>query len=109
MSAANRTALFWGTVLILLGLAFLLNNFNVIPGQFIAWWPLLVMGAGLWLVVQTLSRRRGGGLVGGILLLALGGYWLARNLGWAGDGLFLPVLLIALGTGLLLQRWVREP
>ncbi|MCC6190000.1 MAG: hypothetical protein IT318_13275 [Anaerolineales bacterium] len=109
MPAANRNALFWGTVLILLGLAFLLNNFNVIPGQFIAWWPLLVMGTGLWLVAQTLPRRRGGGLVGGILLLALGGYWLARNFGWAGDGLFLPVVLIALGTGLLLRTLVREP
>jgi hypothetical protein len=106
---ANRNAFIWGILLILAGLVFLLANFNAIPGQVLNWWPALVIGAGLWLLLSALTRRRGGGLVGGVLLLAMGGYWLARNLGVVGDGLFLPVLLIALGAGTLLRGFLREP
>jgi lia operon protein LiaF len=109
MSAPNRNIFFWGILLILAGLIFLLANFNAIPSQVLDWWPVLVIGAGLWLLASALTRRRGGGLMGGVLLLALGGYWLARNLGMVGDGLFLPVLLISLGTGTLLRVFLREP
>jgi hypothetical protein len=108
MPTPNRSVLFWGTVLILAGLVFLLGNFNLVPGQVLDWWPILVLGAGLWLLAQALTQRRAGGLTGGLLLAALGGYWLARNLGWADDGLFLPVLLIALGAGMLLRTFMRE-
>jgi hypothetical protein len=109
MPASNRNALFWGILLVVAGLLFLLDNFGAIPGQVMDWWPILVLGAGLWLLVRAFGRRRGGGLVGGVLLVGLGGFWLARNLGWVGDGLFLPVLLIALGTGTLLRGFLREP
>jgi lia operon protein LiaF len=109
MSAPNRSAFFWGIVLILAGLVFLLVNFDAIPGPVLAWWPVLVIGAGVWLLARVVTRRQGGGAVGAVLLLALGGYWLARNLGVAGGGLFLPVLLIALGVGTLLRGFLREP
>jgi hypothetical protein len=109
MPASNRSSFLWGILLILAGLVFLLVNFDAIPSQVLDWWPLLVIGAGVWLLARALARRRGGGLVGGVLLLALGGYWLARNLGLVGDGLFLPVLLIALGAGTLLRGFLREP
>lgn len=42
-----------GGILIILGGAFLLRNFGVLPGGFIAaFWPLLLIGVGLYLLVQ---------------------------------------------------------
>jgi hypothetical protein len=108
MPANNRGGLFWAILLIVLGTVFLLNNFNLVPGAVIDWWPVLVIGAGLWLLGQAATRRGGGGLVGGMVLLALGGYWLALNFGVVDDRLFLPVLLIALGVGLLLRAFSRD-
>jgi Domain of unknown function (DUF5668) len=109
MSASNRGALVWGIVLVLLGLVFLLNNFNVVPGGVLDWWPVLVLGAGVWLLGQGLTRRRGGGLVSGTVLLALGTFWLLSNFGRVDDQLFVPILLIAIGVGLLLRSLLRAP
>jgi uncharacterized membrane protein len=67
-------------------------------------WPVLVIGAGVWLIGGAAVRRQGGGLVAGILVLALGAFWLLENFGKANDQLFLPILLIALGVGLLLRN-----
>lgn len=103
MNESRRGALIGGIVLIVLGALFLLDNLSLIPGGITDWWPILVVGAGLWLLAQAIRRRRSGGLVGGTLLVGLGGYLLANNLGLVGEGLFLPVLLIALGAGLLLR------
>jgi len=103
MSDSNRGGLFWGILFVLLGLGFLLNNFGLLPSGFNAW-PLFVMGAGLWMVGQAVVRRDGGGLTGGIVVLALGTFWLLQNYGRADDRLFLPILLIALGVGLLMRN-----
>ncbi len=105
MSDSNRNGLFLGIVFVLLGLGFLLNNFGLLPSGF-DWWPLFVMGAGLWMVGQAVAQRDGGGLTGGIVVLALGAFWLLQNYGRADDRLFLPVLLIALGVGLLLRNFL---
>jgi hypothetical protein len=42
-------------------------------------------------------------------VLALGAFWLLENYGRVNGRMFLPVLLIALGTGLLLRNffWSR--
>ena len=100
LTKSNRTALFWGFALILAGLIFLLNNFEIIPGSLFNWWPVLVIGAGLWMLVQAMARRSPG-LVAGVVLTSLGTYWLLNNPHLVDDGAFLPVLLIALGAGLL--------
>ena len=81
MSRANRGALFWGAVLVLLGLVFLLNNFHIVPASLAQWWPVPLLGLGLLLFGRGLARRRGGALVTGTVLLALGGFWLLDNLG----------------------------
>jgi hypothetical protein len=107
MTKPNRTALFWGFVLIAAGLLFLLYNFNMIPGRFRDWWPVLAIAAGLWLLVQAIARR-GQGLVGGVVLSSLGTFWLLDNQGRVAGVEFLPVLLIALGVGLLLRGLVRR-
>jgi hypothetical protein len=107
MSTPNRSALFWGVLLVLLGLAFLLDNFNLIPGGVVDWWPLLVIAAGLWLLVPALAGRAGGGIMGGVVLLALGTFWLLDNFGRVDNRLFVPILLISIGVGMLLRSLVR--
>ena len=108
MNESRRTALIGGFILIALGALFLLDNFNVVPGNVVDWWPVLIVGAGVWLLAQAFQRRRHGGLVGGTLLVGLGGYWLLDNLGRINADLFLPVLFISLGVGLLLRVFVPE-
>jgi hypothetical protein len=108
MSRANRGSLFWGALLLLLGLVFLLNNFNLAPANLIQWWPVFVVGAGIWLFGQGLVERGAGRfgngqIVAGTVLAALGGFWLLDNLGRADERLFVPILLIALGVGLLFR------
>jgi hypothetical protein len=104
LSRANRGALLWGVLLVLLGLVFLLNNFHLVPQSLWQWWPLPVVGAGLLLVGRGAARRQGAGLVAGTVLTCLGAFWLLANLGRADERLFIPVLLIALGVGLLLRN-----
>jgi hypothetical protein len=103
MSRANRGALLWGVLLVLLGLVFLLNNFHLVPVGLWQWWPLPVLGAGLLLLGRGAARRQGASLVAGMVLAALGVFWLLDNLGRVDERLFVPVLLIALGVGLLLR------
>jgi hypothetical protein len=43
--------------------------------------------------------------VGGVVVLALGAFWLLESYGRVNGRMFLPVLLIALGTGLLLRNF----
>jgi hypothetical protein len=104
MSSNRGSGLFWGILLIVLGLGFLLNNFNLVPEGIFSLWPLLVIGAGLWMVGRAAVRHAGQGLVGGIVVLALGMFWLLENYGRVSRQMFLPVLLIALGLGLLLRN-----
>ncbi len=48
----------WGVLLIILGVLFLLNNFNVFRLTWELTWPLAILGAGIWMLVSfALSRR----------------------------------------------------
>jgi hypothetical protein len=42
-------------------------------------------------------------LIAGTVLASLGGFWLLDNLGRMDERLFIPILLIALGIGLLFR------
>jgi hypothetical protein len=103
MSRANRGTLLWGSFLTLLGLVLLLYNFHLVPPTWLQWWPVLVLGGGLWLLGRGLAERQGASLVAGTVVGALGGFWLLDNLGRMDERLFIPILLIALGVGLLLR------
>ena len=103
MSRANRSVLLLGAILVLLGLVFLLNNFHVVPESYVQWWPVLVLGAGIWLLGRGLVERQGASLVAGTVAAALGGFWLLDNLGRVDERLFVSILVIALGAGLLLR------
>ena len=99
----KNSQLFWSVLLIVLGLGFLLHNFNLVPEGLFSLRPLIVIGAGAWISGEAL-RRRGRGLVGGVVVLVVGAFWLLENYGRVRGPMFLPVLLIALGAGLLLQN-----
>jgi len=99
----RNSQLFWSVLLIGLGLGFLLHNFNLVSEDLFSLWPLIVIGAGAWISAEAV-RRRGRGLAGGVVVLALGAFWLLENYGRVRGPMFLPVLLIALGAGLLLQN-----
>jgi hypothetical protein len=107
MLRSRRWAAFWGVLLIVMGAAFLLQEFNLIPEGFLQWWPILVVGAGLWLLARGFAERRGGALIGGTLVSTMGVFWLLQNLGRVPERIFLPVILIALGAGLLLRSLLR--
>ncbi|MGH2522343.1 MAG: LiaI-LiaF-like domain-containing protein [Anaerolineales bacterium] len=104
MSGSSRSSLIWGVLLVILGLGFLLNNFGLVPKGIASLWPLLVIGVGLWMLGRAVARRAGEELVGGIMMLALGAFWLLQNYGRVDNRSFLPVLLIALGVGALLRN-----
>lgn len=103
MLRSRRWTAFWGVVLILVGVAFLLQAFNVVPASLTRWWPILVIGAGAWLLARGVSERRGGALIGGTLVSTMGVFWLLQNLERVDERVFAPVILIALGAGLLLR------
>jgi hypothetical protein len=103
----NRNAILSGLSLIALGGILLLNNLRMIPPAVAQWWPVALIGGGVWRVGRAVQQRRGGQLVGGVVVSALGLYWLAQNLGRLDDRLFLPILLIALGIGLLARNFIR--
>jgi hypothetical protein len=107
MLRSSRWTAFWGVVLIGVGAAFLLQNFNLVPPGITQWWPVAVIAAGLWLLARGFTERRGGALIGGALVSTMGVFWLLDNLGRVDGRAFAPVLLIALGAGLLLRTLVR--
>ena len=52
----NRSNIFWGGVLILLGTLFLLQTQNIIPSIFPYIWPLGLILVGLWIIVSVYWR-----------------------------------------------------
>jgi hypothetical protein len=57
----RRSEVFWGSMLVILGGLFWLRAAGVLRGDVLGWfWPLLVAGAGVWILVGgwTSSRRR---------------------------------------------------
>ena len=97
--------------MIFLGFYFLASNLGVMPEGFSLGqlWPLLLIIPGAINLSRTLSaragdawsERRGTHLVGSLVLLGLGFYFLADELGFSVEGLLVPILLLLIGIGLL--------
>ena len=50
----RRGELFWGTLLILLGVLFFLKTAGYLAGDVFSWfWPFMVIAAGLWVLLGT--------------------------------------------------------
>lgn len=106
MSSVNRSALFGGLALIVVGVLFLLNNVGLVPPAAARFWPVLIIVAGVWLLGSALRRRRGG-FVGGVVVLTAGVLLLLQNFDYVPDSAFGPAMVIAVGAGLLLRGLVR--
>jgi hypothetical protein len=103
-----RGGLFWPVLLIIVGVLFLLKNFNVLTGDvgstLLKLWPLLLVLIGLDSLLQ------GNGLAGPVFLIGLGAVFLLNNFGhlpWNAWELILrlwPVLIIAIGLDIFIGR-----
>ena len=59
LEPAKSGSVFWGVVLIGLGVLFLLANFDVIDyGSLFDFWPVAVIGLGIKIVFDSMSRSR---------------------------------------------------
>jgi hypothetical protein len=106
MSARDRSTLITAVALMLVGAAMLLYNFDLLPPGLYNLWPIPVIAVGLGLLARA-ATRQGRGMVGAVLVLTLGVFWLLENYEKATDRMFVPVVLIALGTGLLLRYFFQ--
>jgi hypothetical protein len=95
--------LFWGLLLLGAGILMILINLDLIPQSIANLWPIPVVLAGIWLIVIAARRPRARGLTAGIVVTAVGAFWLAESFNWIEEDLFLPVLLISLGLGILFR------
>ncbi len=97
-----------GSLLILLGLLFTLDNFGVIDaGQVWDYWPLILIGVGL---AKVVSRRRADQRMGGVILILVGGLFLLRTLhiAWFRFHDVWPFLLLLAGGAMIWQGVSRK-
>jgi hypothetical protein len=53
----RRGELFWGPLLVLLGVLFFLKAAGILPGDVLSWfWPFLIMAVGAWILLGALYR-----------------------------------------------------
>ncbi len=95
--------LFWGLLLLGAGVFLLLVNLSLIPADIADLWPVPVVLVGIWILVAAVRRPRGRGLTAGIVVTAIGFFWLAESLNWITEDLFLPILLMSIGLGVVLR------
>lgn len=103
MAGAKNLKILPGLLILALGVALLLNNFDIVDlGGLKVFWPLALVAFGLHLFFERKSRVFGG------VLAAVGVGLQVENLGWADIPWgrirdFWPLLLIALGASMLLK------
>jgi Domain of unknown function (DUF5668) len=91
-----------GLILVAIGALFLLDNLHIVHvSTWFAYWPVILIAVGLVKLVD--SQHTGGQIAGGVLM-AVGGLFLADNLGFVRIDQLWPLILIAIGLFLL---WAR--
>jgi len=100
---------FWGLVLIVLGVLFLLDQMGRVDfGDLISgWWPLILVAAGLWQLISSNFQE----LAGGLFLIALGALFQLAKLEILGQNIWhyvWPVLIIGLGLWVLIGAFRRS-
>lgn len=111
MKKAWFDRIFGGAVLIGIGILFLLQQLNIIDvsiGSIIStYWPLILVYIGFKNLVTSHGEK--GSFLGGFIMIAVGGYFQSRALGWIGvsPGDFfrslIPVVLIICGVYVILK------
>jgi hypothetical protein len=110
MRTRNRS-LFWGSLLVALGVVWLLRSAEVIDPD-VSIWPFLLLGLGAWLLAEALVQRswRDGGSVLPLVLIAIGGVYLLRDLDVIDrDVSVWPLVLIAIGVGIVVSAVPGRP
>ncbi len=95
-----------GGILILLGILFALDNFGILDaGTIWDYWPLILIGFGLSKILRWGEQR-----VGGIVLIAIGSFFLLQTLhiGWFRFRHLWPFLLLLVGGTLIWQALARK-
>lgn len=91
-----------GLILIAIGALFLLDNLHIVHvAAWFAYWPVILIAFGLVKLVD--STHQGGRIAGGVLM-AVGGIFLADNLGYLRIDQMWPLILIGIG---LFMLWAR--
>jgi hypothetical protein len=96
-------AIFWGLLLIVAGGGLILTHLGIIPATFQELWPAGVILVGLWWIAVATRARRGRGLTAGLVIVGMGGFLLARQIWGVAEELFIAVLLLAIGLGVMLR------
>jgi lia operon protein LiaF len=109
MQSAIIHRLFWGMIIVAVGILFLLNQIGVISmsiGEiFSTFWPVFMIVFG----IQALLLQSAGGFWWNPIVILLGFFFLGQNLNWfdwsLGDAIRLvwPVALILFGIGMIFQ------
>jgi len=103
-----RNRMLWGLLFVAVGITAFLSELEVLPADILQLWPILLIVVGLWLALSAIGTAAGRGLTGGLVVAAVGAYLLAEKLGAVPDELLLPVLLVAIGLGLVLRPLVSS-
>jgi len=93
-------------ILIGVGALFFLNNLHILPVRDVArYWPAILIAVG---IIQLVDSAFAAGRTSGGVLVAIGSFLLARNLGYLDFRLrdMWPLILIAIGLLMLLDRTV---
>lgn len=97
-----------GLIILALGVALLAHNFELVSfGELKKWWPMLVIALGVQWAVEGRNK------LFGALAVVAGGALQLDTLGlvdveWRRMWRFWPVLLIAVGLGMILQKGGRD-
>jgi len=97
-----------GLVLIAVGAIFFLDNLHIFRiHDLLSYWPVILVAAGLFQIIDCGTTM---GKIGGGILAAVGGVFLARNLGYLpiGWGEMWPLILVAVGVLMLANRITGE-
>jgi Domain of unknown function (DUF5668) len=103
-SSAGIHALIPGIILVGIGALFLLDNLHIVhAGNFFEYWPVILIAIGL---VQLVDADHTGRRIAGAVLMAVGGIFLADNLGLLSFRIedLWPLILIGAGLMMLWNR-----
>ena len=101
----KRGRIVGGSILILIGGIFLLDNLDVFDFS----WPLILVGIGAILLIQSVLDKQHQPVQGGVLLLLLGLVFLADQENWLPWGMSRdwPLLLFAVGISSIAGYWAN--
>lgn len=98
-----RSQSFWGFLLIAAGIIGLLVQLGGVFRNWSALWPVILIVVGVWLFLGSLVSSESRGLTAGLVAIGMGLVLVGENLSWFEEGLLFPVLVVALGSGMLLR------